>query len=272
MTRLLIRRDEEQDYDSLHCLTANSLAIPTDLQKQDGAQRLIQFNKQTAFLLPLQSSSAAAFPISEPTRFPTAQPGWLCRGAVAACRPVYPGGLGMKLWEPGWEVCSITNSVLPALAEQVHHQAYCPSSEQPCERGMAVPQHKLHGKIPHPLVTFTLFLGLHPWQFFLKQHYPKHLTMNCPNSAVCGAAIRRNPAVPWGASTDSSEQCPEHPLQTITCSLHKAFLPSPLRLADALKPLTFQKIFKIFFPRSGIILAVSVICAITYCFMGHSML
>lgn len=56
VTWLLIRQDEEQDYESLHCLTANSLAIITDLRKQGSTQGMIQFNKQTASLLLLGSS------------------------------------------------------------------------------------------------------------------------------------------------------------------------------------------------------------------------
>lgn len=193
-----------------------------------------------------------------------AQPSWLCWGVLAACWPVDPGGLGMKQDEPGWGVCSIKNSVLPALAKQVHQQDYCPSSWQPCESRMILHSTTSMGKFhifSGPILTLS---RLQPQQFFLKHHYPKHLTMNCPNTTVCGAAIRRNPT-----------GLHEEPAQTLRSNVPNTQCkpaPTPLRQADALKPLTFQKTFKIFFPLTGIILAVSVICAITHCFMGHSML
>lgn len=95
--------------------------------------------------------------------------------------------------------------------------------------------------------SLALCPGLWPRQFFLKQHYPKHLTTNCPNTTVCGAAIRRNPTglhEEPAQTLQSNAQNTQREPSPAPCTL---FLPSPLRLADALKSLTFKKIFKIFF-------------------------
>lgn len=64
VTRPLTRQDEEQDYENLHCLTTNSLAVVTDSQKQGSTHGMTQFKKQTVSLLLLPSSSTAGFPIT----------------------------------------------------------------------------------------------------------------------------------------------------------------------------------------------------------------
>lgn len=97
VTRPLMREDEEQHYENLHCLTANSLAIATDLQKQGSTRGTTQFNKQTASLLLLLSSLAAGFPISKALAANLASPGPCRKSCWSHESSGYPKAFP-KLW------------------------------------------------------------------------------------------------------------------------------------------------------------------------------
>lgn len=157
-TRPLIRQDEEQDYKSLHCLTANSLTIIADLQKQGRTHGMIQLNKQTALLLP--SSSAASFPTSESIR----PPGQSQR-QTSSTRLLASETARIRLWP--YAACQIQpylcwQRVRPTLA-------HCfKTAKQHRVRGAAAPLHTAapQGITPHLVLT-------QPRQIFLQHHNPK---------------------------------------------------------------------------------------------------